>query len=337
MQHLAFLASVASLISAGLFVGGTRSVALDANNNLPQSPRVVFIARTESDLHHSGSFVHRGISNAEALNASTMSCANVTGDFDVYIHVKFLCSHALEFSERRGHVLDVIDEPNDKHLNDARLQAVIFASDWDLRRRCSLPICVAIPHHYNLPCVPSTNKGTRVGVVGTVFFRENRLALEKELSLTNETLLGESNGKPCDFFGRLRIALAWHPTPEEADHSIGIRQKEKPAERFTNPIVLGIPTFGYRGYPSYAEYDPGGHFLCNNVECLREGIQKVDDGQLRSEFAALRARVMDDVSLQANVRRYRALIESVTTLVNGQARSNGTAPMRQWRVADPGL
>ena len=38
--------------------------------------------------------------------------------------------------------------------------------------------------------------------------------------------------------------------------------------------------------------------------------------------------------MQANVRRYRALLESVTALVNGQARSNRTAPMRQWRVAD---
>jgi hypothetical protein len=263
-------------------------------------------------------------------------CTTVESDFDVYIHVKFLCSRALDFSGRHGHVLDVIDEPNDKHLRDPRLHAAIFASDWDTRRRCTLPICVAIPQHYNnLPCAPGAN-GTRVGVVGTSFLPKERDELEKALSLKNETLVGEEHGKPCEFFNRLRVAIAWHKG-EEVNMSIGVHQMEKPAERFTNPVVLGIPTFGYRGYPSYAEYDADEGFLCGTVDCVREGIRKWDSGQLRSEFAALRARVLDDVSLQANVLRYRTLIESVASAVNGLERSNGRGPTRQWRLVDPGL
>ena len=295
-----------------------------------EGPRVVFVA-ADAERGKWGTFAHRGVSNADLLNASTALCASVASDFDVYVHVKYPCARALDFPGRRGHVYDVLDQKNENFLRDARLHAVVFASDWDLRRRCARPICAAIPHHFNLPCAPVLN-GTRVGVVGTAWGPKPdvRDALEKRLALKRETLVFEEAGKPCAFFDRLRVALAWHPDAD-VDTSITVYQMEKPAERFTNPIVLGIPTIGYRGYPSYAEYDPDEHFLCDTVKCVREVIRKLDGGQLRSEFAALRARVLDDVSSQANALRYRTLIQSVTAAVNARG------PTRQWRLLDPGL
>ncbi len=262
-----------------------------------------------------GSFNYRGNSNAKLLNASTAICITVASDFDIYIHVKYPCLRALDFSGRRGHALDVIDYPQDnpKVLHDTRLHAAIFATDSDRRRRCKLPICVTIPHHFNLPCSPDM-RGKRVGVVGTSFTPGQRDAVELELMLSNETVVGEVLENTCDFFNSLRVAIAWHRGTGIND-SLGTLDMVKPAERFTNPIALGIPTFGYRGYPSYAEQDPNGNFLCDTLKCVREGIRKVDSGELRSEFAALRERVLENVSPKTNVLRYRALIERVTVEV----------------------
>ena len=101
-----------------------------------EGPRVVFVA-ADAERGKWGTFAHRGVSNADLLNASTALCASVASDFDVYVHVKYPCARALDFPGRRGHVYDVLDQKNENFLRDARLHAVVFASDWDLRRRCA--------------------------------------------------------------------------------------------------------------------------------------------------------------------------------------------------------
>ena len=73
------------------------------------------------------------------------------------------------------------------------------------------------------------------------------------------------------------------------------RLRYKPGERFTNPIVYGVPTIGHRSYYSFAHYEHAGPFLCADAPCVRNVIGKLAAGELDAPFAALVAEVTADV------------------------------------------
>lgn len=117
----------------------------------------------------------------------------------------------------------------------------------------------------------------------------------------------------------------------------------KPAERFTNPICLNIPTLGDSYYPSFRALKPEATpFLCGGstsgeqeeprpppqvkppgniseeeerradeeAACLIDKIAAILRGDLRSEFQMLRARVMKETSREEQVRLYAKVLRA---------------------------
>ena len=130
----------------------------------------------------------------------------------------------------------------------------------------------------------------------------------------------------CPFYASLSVAIAWN---------VGSPDKE-PAERFTNPISLGISTVGYARQASIAEY--GGEFVCASATCVHKLVDRIHAGGLRREFDAYRIRVAHDASWNMTRRRYERLFRALYELEADQgnqsyARSlDHTAALRRRRI-----
>ena len=105
--------------------------------------------------------------------------------------------------------------------------------------------------------------------------------------------------RACSFFDSLTMAIAWNKGQPD----------NQPAERFTSPVVLGIPTVGYLQQASMAEY--GDEFLCGSIECITEMVRRVHAGEMRRRFWAFRRDVIPDVTWNATTKRYEALFRAV--------------------------
>jgi hypothetical protein len=206
------------------------------------------------------------------------------------------------------------------------LDAVVMSTAEDLLAHCRSRLCRRIPHHFNLNCSARVSPrpwlpGTRldgnsssasggrssrpvvVGVVGSLQKYAADLAPHRaELARNGLVLRSEAAGgevSPCAFLGGIDIALAW----TNPKHSSLRDLARKPAERFTNPIALNIPTVGAAALASFRL--PGASpFLATAARDVPALLRAIAAGGLRAEFATLRDQVLQDVSAAALVRRY---------------------------------
>ena len=110
-------------------------------------------------------------------------------------------------------MLDILDR--EQALPPSGLMdALIFQTSSSLRASCNVPLCVRIPHHYNLNCDPKTmGKGRGVGMVG----RAGNYDLASLSKAMGEHLIPESEN-PCHFFASISIAVAWISVPPPVSH-----------------------------------------------------------------------------------------------------------------------
>ena len=134
--------------------------------------RVVFIAATENS-RRAGSFAMRGTWMVQLLNnyshstrritSTTTECKDVNiSNFDVFIHVKFLCHAALVQTEndihKKIHIHDLVDihprlqNSNEIYLQKRVLHGQIFSNKVDMNTNCIALKCSRIPHAFNLMC-----------------------------------------------------------------------------------------------------------------------------------------------------------------------------------------
>lgn len=98
------------------------------------------------------------------------------------------------------------------------------------------------------------------------------------------------------FFNSIDIAIALkHYITSHTD-----KYNYKPAERFTNPIMLNIPTIGYYEYESFKYY--GTDFLCTNLDCIEKIIDGIVLNNMNKTFYNLRKNVLYQLDIN-NIRR----------------------------------
>ena len=284
---------------------------------VPPPVPVLFLIReaTASEGHYGnlsfrwGSTIHRGVDTARLLGASLSLCGNAGPGFAVYVHVKAPCHQALV--HRGRHVLDVVDGLAEfgggrtlqasERLMALGFHAQIFNSEHEAQLFCAAPRCRAVPHFFNLqrcadkadshPKVPSARlqsiqgrRPLKLGLVGyqSSFHGRPEFTLPPELGNDKASLVHEGRDA-CAFFAQVDVAIAWVRRNLDNPH--------KPAERFTNPIVLGIPTIGHPYFKSHAAFASASNFTCSSKQCVAHVIARLHAGELDAGFRQLRKEV----------------------------------------------
>jgi hypothetical protein len=267
-----------------------------------------------------GSTIMRGLDTARLLGASLSLCRDAGPGFAVYVHVKAPCHQALQ--HRGRHVLDVVDglkEFGGGHTLQAsqRLVALgfdaqMFNSEHEVQLFCAAPRCHVVPHFFNLqrcakegqrrPRVPSAwlqsiqgRRPLKLGLVGyqSSFHGRPEFTLPPELGNHKARLVHEGRDT-CAFFAQVDVAIAWVRRKLDNPH--------KPAERFTNPIVLGIPTIGNPYFKSHTAFASASNFTCSSEQCVAHVIARLHAGELDAGFRRLQSEVWAAVS-PARVKR----------------------------------
>lgn len=241
---------------------------------LLEQPRVAFVPTNERP-----SSDHRCIDAPELTAAKVAHCesskwdswfASQASSFDVFVHCKFYCSKVGE-RETKVHIVDRIDSydriDTGPPYNNHQISAEIFNSETHMDNACSTRLCVVIPHHFNLDCVPRRRPAAHetaaggtgpngtivVGLVGSVDDAiVHMLHNASDVHLLREPYNMKASGASrksgsCAFFGQLDVAVAWHAWYANTKDIL----EGKPAERVTNPIMLNVPTVSYGGYASF--------------------------------------------------------------------------------------
>merc|ERR1712220_26099 len=152
-------------------------------------------------------------------------------------------------------------------------------------RQCGNRTCARIPHHANLNCWMHVDR--------TLTRRRPVLEL-----LGNYTVLSETKVHGCRFFDQIDIAVAWKKAG-----------KDKPGERFSNPLWFGIPTIGHSYHVSFADYKHAPPFLCASEACVLTKLQAIENGTLIPAFRKLLDEVRADVNSSVVARMYLDLFK----------------------------
>lgn len=225
--------------------------------------------------------------------------------------------------DQKVHIIDRIDSyerlaPTDSFAH-ASTDGEIFNSKEQMQRQCSTRACVVIPHHYNLKCAardqppspppppppPPPNLFARlfhgrrlrscsectnvtIGIVGShdtplvealTSAEGVRVVFEPyTLKATSTHHLGS-----CGFFNEIDVAVAW----KAAYVNTQILLDGKPAERLTNPVMIGVPTIGYGGYASFRELNHP-NLSCTTPMCVIDLARKIKAGRLQEAAASQR-------------------------------------------------
>ena len=249
----------------------------------------------------------RGEDPAAHLHQTFSACDKLEGRFDVVVHLKVVCERA--FAMANHHVFDHIDARQDRlavfRRQSHRFDGQIFNSNKHMEHECVRPYCTVIPHPYNFPCASRVSRARLKPLVGLIGYSKPPPGDLTTLRRTwNVSVIREPSSfdSACPFFDRLTMAVAWNKGQPD----------NQPAERFTSPVVLGIPTVGYLQQASMAEY--GDEFLCGSVECITEMVRRVHAGEMHRRFSAFRRDVLRDVTWNATKERYEALFREVRAL-----------------------
>jgi hypothetical protein len=200
---------------------------------------------------------------------------------------------------------------------------------------------MVIPHHYNLQCkvhsakdamLQQKDKGTSVAKsrinVGVIGSKQNRNHLfdpqvvrdfrSRSINLLFEDYSANSTmADICSFYDRINIALTWTSQDDLLIHtSADLTSKYsiydfKSQERFTNPIMMNIPTIGYNKYQSFRHYKGSQEFLCPDLGCVQNLISRILLDGMKPMFKKLRQSVMQEVRVESVVAQYTELIAAV--------------------------
>ena len=249
----------------------------------------------------------RGEDPAAHLHQTFSACDKLEGRFDVVVHLKVVCERA--FAMANHHVFDHIDARQDRlavfRRQSHRFVGQIFNSNKHMEHECVRLYCTVIPHPYNFPCASRVSRARLKPLVGLIGYSKPPPGDLTTLRRTwNVSVIREPSSfdSACPFFDRLTMAVAWNKGQPD----------NQPAERFTSPVVLGIPTVGYLQQASMAEY--GDEFLCGSIECITEMVRRVHAGEMHRRFSAFRRDVLRDVTWNATKERYEALFREVRAL-----------------------
>lgn len=153
----------------------------------------------------------------------------------------------------------------------------------------------------------------------------------------------------CDFYASIDVAIAWRPGgagwPTHGHRLDPSCCYSKPAERFSNPAMLGIPAIGDRAYSSFAELAPRDtqDFLCEDVACVLDKLRLLTShgggwprgSTAQERWRRLRERVQRDLDPAELRRKYVAVLHgaAVATCARMQMpsthrgeMSNGSSP-----------
>jgi hypothetical protein len=129
-----------------------------------------------------------------------------------------------------------------------------------------------------------TRRRLVLGLVGSSTPVSHAL-LEQLRNYTNYTVLSEKKVRGCRFYNSIDIAIAWKKD-----------SKDRPGERFSNPLWFGIPTIGHSYHVSFADYKHAHPFLCTSEACVLTKVQAIANGTLVPAFRKLRDEVRADVN-----------------------------------------
>lgn len=303
--------------------------------------QVLFLVSTQT-----GSAIFRGMSAAVALKQKWLTCKTVSASpssslagFDVVVHVKFPCEQALAVTGV-VHVHDHVDRfeiPWPPQPRRTRFTGEIFNTHEHMHDRCTARVCVVIPHKFNLrdTCAPRSaaeacrrlSKPTLT--VGTIGMHMHEAT--SKLVLAPHVLLHESRtprahalrasrvvlDASCAFLQQLDVAIAaYHPPdPLFIDHDV---LKYKPAERLQNPVILGLPTIGARGYAGNLAQVPR-ELTCgiNDLLCPLRIISRLRSPSLGGLASSVHAQVRCVLATQRSLPGlYANLFEKVHVVMN---------------------
>jgi len=209
------------------------------------------------------------------------------------------------------------------------------------RQQITSMTCMVIPHHYNLQCkvhseedamLQQKDNGTSVAKsrinVGVIGSKQNRNHLfnpqvvrdfrSRSINLLFEDYSANSTmADICSFYDRINIALTWTSQDDLLIHtSADLSSKYsiydfKSQERFTNPIMMNIPTIGYNKYQSFRHYNGSQEFLCPDLGCVQNLISRILFDGMKPMFKQLRQSVMQEVRVESVVAQYTELIAAV--------------------------
>ena len=274
-----------------------------------KTTRAVFILNTRLGVGMGAARI-RGYDAARIVGGTVAPCdASVASiPADMFVHVKYPCEHARPV--QAFHVFDRIDNFKPYAASTAQspmplpwFDAEITSNEAQLRR-CGNRTCARIPHHANLKCRMHghvnrtlTRRRLVLGLVGSSTPVSHAL-LEQLRNYTNYTVLSEKKVRGCRFYNSIDIAIAWKKD-----------SKDRPGERFSNPLWFGIPTIGHSYHVSFADYKHAPPFLCASEACVLTKLQAIENGTLIPAFRKLRNEVRADVNSSVVARMYLDLFK----------------------------
>ena len=249
------------------------------------------------------SVTYRCIEVPKMLGRSFQHCEDpslplLADRFDVFVHCKSVCRWMLEHPSTRdkSHILDGVDA---YQLAPPTFRGQIFGNTADLEAHCNTPVCAVVPHHSNLrpkllangctldPGTQRTRPPGRhaIGIVGSQCDTKLQMDLEKvwmERVKREPYFNATSKGleRSCLFYSTVDAVVAWKQfkwhgqSPAHTPHILW-----KPPTRYTNTVLLGVPTIAYAGYRAYQELAPP-ELLCYSEECVHDTIMLLRAGKL---------------------------------------------------------
>lgn len=228
----------------------------------------------------------RGMHIAAMLNHTLLYCSHAAdlSGFEVVVHVKELCTAVLARWRDVAHVHDHVDNFDRAPVElRAGLVGEIFNTEAHMREVCGRPVCAVIPHPFNLPCAVRGEQrrledgGLRVGLVGCgvppgLVEAVRNMSSVRHVHLERCMVL-ETTARMCTrFYDKLDVAIAWLNTDAVSNSTKHARVRRfKPAERYQNPVALGIPTIGHTAYESMREIGPDS-LLCDSLACVNRTL-----------------------------------------------------------------
>lgn len=245
-----------------------------------------------------GSGKIRGRDSARITNSSVTTCDvadRLSLEPFTVVHVKRPCKVAFQRWPGAHHVFDRVDN-FDANIATYNFSGEIFSDEAQFVS-CRTKVCAVIPHHVNLAChvrpIPTAYNNPVIGFVGT----QGKASVSIPKHLNASVLKEYSSPDPCaTFYDKIDIAIAW--------------KKEgylRPAERFTNPIMFGIPTIGFARFRTFQHYKMADPFLCTTHKCVVQRLQGIMNGSLSKAFRKLRDEVRRDVDGAQVAKLYRSM------------------------------
>lgn len=315
--------------------------------------RVLFVPiRAFVEMGYS-SVTYRCIDVPKMLGRSFQHCEDpslplLAGRFDVFLHCKSVCKWMLEHPSTRDklHILDGVDA---YQLAPPSFRGQIFGNTADLEAHCNTLVCAVVPHHNNLrpkllanECTldpgtqrsrPPGRRARPIGIIGTQCDTKLQMDLEKvwmERVRREPYYNATSQGlqRACHFYSSVDAVVAWKQFKwhgQSPSHAPNILWK--PPTRYTNTVLLGVPTIAYAGYRAYQELAPP-ELLCYSEECVHDTIMLLRAGKLDVQVRQQQRCVTAMFSNHEIASRYEQVFDATMNRQHAATRRNGDTKRR---------